>query len=298
MPTACTPVRCANSASIGPARRGKPISGIAREALPQKAHQRGVRLDHPAAELRRRQQPGPTVEQHQRLGAGLGLGDEVVGRRLHQHADQPAEERRVGIGHAAGRGEVARAAPLHHVAGDGEGRAGEADQRRARRVGIERRPHPPHRLHDGCRSLGHARHTEGVERRGVAHRRHHRPGVDLQRQRPMAQGTMRDVREQDRPVHPVAADRLQRHLGRQLRRGAEGNEIAGPRPHLAVFGQVAPGLAHEPHRRRPDLLSGQGAQQGLRRPAVPGGLVRHQRRLSPFHSKSSKKDSEVNWACG
>jgi hypothetical protein len=28
MPTACTPARCAYSASIGPAKRGKPISGM------------------------------------------------------------------------------------------------------------------------------------------------------------------------------------------------------------------------------------------------------------------------------
>ena len=71
-----------------------------------------------------------------------------------------------------------------------------------------------------------------------------------------------DVREQDGRVQPVAADRLQRHLGGQLGVVAEIQEAAGPGPGGVVFRQVALGLAHQPHRRPGLGLARQGAEEG------------------------------------
>ena len=219
------------------------------------------------------QGPGPAVEQHQRLGPRLGLGQQVVGRRLHQGADQLGEQLRLAIGHAAGGGEVAAAMALHHVAGDGPGAAGEADQRDLLGMRVERGADQPHGLHDG-------RGIAGADGRGRARRSPRRcgrgsscgPSPSAKRSGwPMAQGTMRMSENRIAAIHAVAADRLQRDLGRQLRVGAERDEVAGLGPDLAVFRQVAAGLAHQPHRRRPDGLPGQGAQHGLR--GLDGGRV-------------------------
>jgi len=59
-----------------------------------------------------------------------------------------------------------------------------------------------------------------------------------------------DVGEQDRRVQAKAPDRLQRRFDRQVRRETEVEKARRPRTQLAVFRQVAAGLAHEPDRRR------------------------------------------------
>ena len=57
-----------------------------------------------------------------------------------------------------------------------------------------------------------------------------------------------DVAEQDGGVDPVAAHRLERDLGGEVRPldRVEDAALAAQRP---VLRQAAPGLAHEPHRR-------------------------------------------------
>ena len=74
-----------------------------------------------------------------------------------------------------------------------------------------------------------------------------------------------DVREQDRGVEAEAPDRLQRDLGGAARVVAEIEERAGLGAQLAVFREIAAGLAHEPDRRRPDRLAAEHAQNRLRR---------------------------------
>jgi hypothetical protein len=61
----------------------------------------------------------------------------------------------------------------------------------------------------------------------------------------MASGT-EDVAEQDGRVQRVAVQRLQRDFGGVLRVGGQAHEAAGLGARLAVFRQVAAGLAHQP----------------------------------------------------
>ena len=69
-----------------------------------------------------------------------------------------------------------------------------------------------------------------------------------------------DVGEHDGRVDAVPANRLQRHLGRQLG-GAVDVEEGVPLADRAVLGQRAPRLAHEPHRRPLDRLAPRGADE-------------------------------------
>src|SRR3546814_14176493 len=52
-----------------------------------------------------------------------------------------------------------------------------------------------------------------------------------------------------RAVHAEAADRLERDLGRGVRVHREVEEAAPGFPQRAIFGQIAPRLAHQPDRR-------------------------------------------------
>ena len=86
-----------------------------------------------------------------------------------------------------------------------------------------------------------------------------------------AQGEAHDrqVAEQDGGIHAEAAQRLQRDLGGALGREAEREEVPGLGPQRAVFRQVAPGLAHQPHWRRPHRFPAQHPQHLLRHAAHP-----------------------------
>ena len=63
-----------------------------------------------------------------------------------------------------------------------------------------------------------------------------------------------DVGEHHRRVDAVAADRLERHLGAELGLPADLEEAVALAD-LAVLGQRAAGLAHEPDRRALDVLA-------------------------------------------
>ena len=78
-------------------------------------------------------------------------------------------------------------------------------------------------------------------------------------------GNHQNIGKQDRRVHPKALNRLQGRLGGQRRRIAELEERPGLAAQPLVLGQVAPRLAHQPHRRRCHGLAMQGAEQGLAR---------------------------------
>ena len=58
------------------------------------------RLQAPASHARRRQQPGPAVEQLQRLGAGRRLRRQMLDRGLHQQVDQCCKTLRLAEHHA------------------------------------------------------------------------------------------------------------------------------------------------------------------------------------------------------
>ena len=71
-----------------------------------------------------------------------------------------------------------------------------------------------------------------------------------------------DVRKDDRRVERIALERHQRHLGRELRFAGELLE-AVLLAELAVLGQIAPGLAHDPERPARHGLAANGFQQQL-----------------------------------
>jgi hypothetical protein len=69
-----------------------------------------------------------------------------------------------------------------------------------------------------------------------------------------------DVAEDDAGVHAVAAERLERDLGREIRRLAQ-TEEGGLAADLLVLGQIAPGLTHDPDRRAVHRLPAAGLQE-------------------------------------
>src|SRR5215208_741480 len=91
---------------------------------------------------------------------------------------------------------------------------------------------------------------------------HHRPDIrhDVELDAGCAQ-RHHDVGEQDRGVHPVPADRLQRDLGDQVGVEARSHQgvLGSQRP---VLGQGPAGLPHEPHRHAAGLAAGGCGQIG------------------------------------
>ena len=142
---------------------------------------------------------------------------------------------------------VGRAAPGDHVGRHRPGRAGEADQRHLRR---QRRAHGAHRLVDRRQRLVHR--LGGPQPREIRGRRHRREpralALDEDELRAQRVRHQQDVGEEDGRVEAVAADRLQRHLGGELRRVAEVEEARrpGPRPRGTPAGSARPGASSRP----------------------------------------------------
>ena len=87
------------------------------------------RRDAPAGKFRRRQHPGPGVEDLHRVGAGLQLRHQIARRGLHQDVDHAGERLRFAVRHQPRRRLVRRPLPGHHVGRDRPRRAAEAEQR-------------------------------------------------------------------------------------------------------------------------------------------------------------------------
>ena len=85
-------------------------------------------------------------------------------------------------------------------------------------------------------------------------------------------GHREDVGKDDRGVERKAPDRLQRHLACELGRLREREEASGLEPRLVVFGEVAPRLPHDPHRRVRRRLAQQCPQEDIVR---HGGRFSH-----------------------
>ena len=159
--------------------------------------------------------------------------------------------------------ELTARAALHQIAGDGERAAAEADHGLVR---PQLPPHDPYRLEDRRHRLFRLGDAQRGHVRGGRHRpRDHRADVldqvDLDSH---PEDGKHDVSEHHRRVDAVAADRLERHLGAELRVADDVEQPVRP-PQLAVLGERAPRLAHEPDRRPLDTLTPRRAhEQGLR----------------------------------
>ena len=128
--------------------------------------------------------------------------------------------------------------------------------------GASARTHEPHRLEDERHRLLGIGHAQPLD---VGHRPHRlrddRPhALDEVDVDPHPEDREHDVREHHGRVDAVHAHRLERHLGAQLGLTAD-LEQRVPLADLAVAGQRAPGLAHEPDGRPLDGLEASRSDQ-------------------------------------
>src|SRR5262249_33092811 len=86
---------------------------------------------------------------------------------------------------------------------------------------------------------------------------------------PECVGNDQNVRKQDCSIESKPADRLQGHLGCELRRETEGEKVSRLLPDLPVFRQISSGLTHQPYRRRTALLTLKDGENGLVHWAIP-----------------------------
>jgi hypothetical protein len=154
---------------------------------------------------------------------------------------------RVAVHHPLHVQEVPARPALDQVAGDREGAAAEADHRLVRtQLAADDR--------DGLEDEGHRLLRLGHAQAVDVGARPHRPldhGPDVLDQLDVdahAEEREHDVREHHGRVDVVPAHRLQRHLGAELRLVAD-LEQRVRLADLAVLGERAARLPHEPHRR-------------------------------------------------
>ena len=198
------------------------------------------------------QHPTPTVEHHHRLRAGIDLRIEVLRDRLRIDLQDAVHQVGAAVHEALHMAIVVAAGPLDHVAGQGPGAAGKTDQRHAAAPigqcqdladGGHRVEHIAQLVHVGHRQTGHI---------GLLTHRLGKPRAFAGR-KAQAQahgvGHRENVGEQDGRVQRIAVQRLQRDLGGEVGAGGQAHEAAGPCTGGVVFGQIAAGLAHQPHRR-------------------------------------------------
>ena len=240
-------------------------------------HPAAVR-QHGAAVVGQRQRARPRIEHLNRVHAGVHLDlqkrDRDVGQRCHQGVP--------GLGfaqhHRLGAFVVPAGAALDEIGRQRERRAREPDERDVAQLRHQLR----HRLRDR-RNLVRLKCFHGLDVGEGAHGMlDHRPdiGHDVQLDARCAQGH-HDVGEQDRRVHPVPADGLQRDLGDQF--GVEArlhHGVLGPqRP---VLGQRPACLPHEPHRHAAGFAAGGCGQIGRL-----GQLAAGSHRLQCCHAASA-----------
>ena len=178
----------------------------------------------------------------------------------------------MAIGEQSRRRLIRRPPAGDHIARDCPWRAAEADQRgllRQRPLDAGRAPRTPARAGASqarAKLLEALRVADRVEARTVAAFE-----GDALAERV---GKDENVGEQDRRVEAEPADRLQRRLDRERGVIAEIEKRRGPGAKLAIFGQIAARLAHEPDRRRFLSLARKRGEEGL------GGTYLRRRNLS------------------
>ena len=119
-----------------------------------------------------------------------------------------------------------------------------------------------HGLEHGAESLIGIRHPQPLDvgerpDRALHHRAHALDQLDVDAH---AQHRSHDVREQHGSVDVVAPDRLQRHLGAELRSPRELEERV-TLSQRAILGKRASGLTHEPNGRALHVLAPESAHQ-------------------------------------
>jgi len=246
-----------------------------------------VNRQHPLPIFGGPEQPRPGIEELDDLGAGLDLGVQVSDDHLGQSGLQPAQHLGCGVHHALHGAEVLGALPFYEISGERERSAREAEHGYARSLELgaqraddfeyERRRFP------GIRN---AKLFDLAERANWLIDDGSGPKVDRHAHR----GYRReDVGKEDHRFATDQLNRLQRHLDRALDIPTH-IEKGHPLTHLAVLGQVAAGLPHQPDRRAIDRLSAAAPQQSLGRiefvDGGPNGCCRASHRPNPLIKSS------------
>ncbi len=224
----------------------------------------------------RREDSGPRVEQLNHVGPRLCLGRDIARKRRREPLHQRVPDGRLPVHELLRPPEVATPASLDEIAADRERPAAKADERlfvwkllandpdrlenvneRLGRIGNTKQPH----VFEGAQRRIDHRSDALHELDGHAHPEHGRD----------------DVGKEHRGIDVVSPNRLERHLGAELRRLGDLEE-AVPLAQCPVLGKRTPRLAHEPDRGALDDLAPAGAdKEGLGHGAytspVPGPLV-------------------------
>ena len=219
---------------------------------------RRVRL-HELLVVGRRERADPGVEELDHVRARAHLAADVARERVGQLLHQRVPGLRLGVHHPLHVQEVAAGLALDQVAGDGERAAAEADHGL---VGAQLAPDDRDRFEDERHRFLRLRNGQLLDvgeraDRPLDHRADVLDELDLHAH---AEQRQHDVREHHRRVDVVAADRLQGHLGAELRLVADLEERVGL-PDLAILRQRAARLAHEPDRRALGWLEARGADE-------------------------------------
>ncbi|MDT4845062.1 hypothetical protein FQZ97_790370 [compost metagenome] len=229
-------------------------------ALELRQHTLGVG-QRKVLELAVRQHAAPAVKNHHRLCARLNLRVQVDRHRVRVHGQDAVHQVRAAVHQRLHRAVVVRAAAFHHVASQRPGAARKTNQRhpaveRLADAG-DRVEHVAQLVHVGHGQLRHVR----LGAHGALELRAFAQG----KRQPQAHGVGhgQDVGKQDGRVQRIALQRLQRHLGGVVHVRCQPHEAARLRARGAVFGQIAPGLAHQPHGRVLGGLAQTGAQESV-----------------------------------
>ncbi len=215
----------------------------------------------------------PGVEELHGVGAGSDLEGEHVRGDVGEEIEELPQRPGVASHHRLQRREAPGSAALDEVGGERPRRPAEAEHRRA----AADLPLEPRQDFSREGDLGGGIEAgEPLDRRG---------GADGLGQRRAAVAELdagahgrdgnENVREEDHAVGIEAPEGLEGDFRRQLDRAAELHE-RHLLPHVPVFGQVAPGLAHHPHRRpvdRPEPAGVEESRSGRKRRGVhPFGI--------------------------
>ena len=214
---------------------------------------------------------GPRVEQLEGAGAVAELGVDERDGRFAEPVHQVVPQALVAVDQRLGVAVVAARPALDQVAGDGERRSGEGEERH---VGWQFRGEQADRVDDVVDVVDGER-AEAVEI-GAGAQRLLGDGTGAGRDvDPEPHGVRGDddVAEQHGRVDAVPPDRLQRDLRRNV--GAlDGVEDRALTAHRPVLGQRSSGLAHEPHGRatrpQPPRRVEEGSRPGLASGSGPG----------------------------
>ncbi len=207
-----------------------------------------------------RERASPGIEDHADVDPGLDLCSQVLAHGARVHVEDAMQEVGTRMAHGLQRSPVVAARTFDHVAGEGKGAAGEADERHAI---AQLAANLAHRVHHVAQLHRRIRHRELGDVALVAQRPLEARTFALGEAQPEAHRIRdrQDVGEEDRGIERKALERLQCHLGGERGRLCQRQETSRLGARRVVFRQIASGLSHEPDRRVLGGLPREGAQQ-------------------------------------